>query len=176
MNAEPRRMRFGVFLGPYHRFGVNPNLAMQRDLELASHLERLGFDEIWYGEHHSGGVETIASPELMIAAASQCTERIRLGTGVSSLPYHQPFVLADRIIQLDHMTRGRMMFGVGPGQLLDDARMIGIEPSTNGPEWRRRLMSFCVSSPAKRSPRKPSGSHCRMRCFSCRGTRTSRSL
>ncbi|QSE95636.1 LLM class flavin-dependent oxidoreductase [Rhodococcus pseudokoreensis] len=130
MNAEPRRMRFGVFLGPYHRFGVNPNLAMQRDLELASHLERLGFDEIWYGEHHSGGVETIASPELMIAAASQCTERIRLGTGVSSLPYHQPFVLADRIIQLDHMTRGRMMFGVGPGQLLDDARMIGIEPST----------------------------------------------
>ncbi len=69
MNAEPRRMRFGVFLGPYHRFGVNPNLAMQRDLELASHLERLGFDEIWYGEHHSGGVETIASPELMIAAA-----------------------------------------------------------------------------------------------------------
>ncbi|MGD9990859.1 LLM class flavin-dependent oxidoreductase [Pseudonocardia sp.] len=123
-------MQFGVFLGPYHRLGLDPTLALHRDLDLASHLDRLGFDEIWFGEHHSGGVETIASPEVMIAAAAQNTTRIRLGTGVSSLPYHQPFVLADRIVQLDHLTRGRMMFGVGPGQLLQDALMIGIEPST----------------------------------------------
>jgi limonene 1,2-monooxygenase len=123
-------MKFGVFLGPYHRLGLDPTLALHRDLDLASHLDRLGFDEIWFGEHHSGGVETIASPEVMIAAAAQHTTRIRLGTGVSSLPYHQPFILADRIVQLDHLTRGRMMFGVGPGQLLQDATMIGIEPST----------------------------------------------
>ncbi|GLL15838.1 putative monooxygenase [Pseudonocardia halophobica] len=123
-------MRFGVFLGPYHRFGVNPNLAMHRDLRLAAHLDELGFDEIWFGEHHSGGVETIASPEVMIAAAAQHTTNLKLGTGVLSLPYHQPFVLADRVLQLDHLTRGRMMFGAGPGQLLEDATMIGIEPAT----------------------------------------------
>src|SRR5690348_13709933 len=115
MTAEPRRMRFGVFLGPYHRYGVSPNLAMQRDLKLAAHLDEYGFDELWFGEHHSGGVETVASPEVMIAAAAQHTTTLKLGTGVSSLPYHQPFILADRIIQLDHLTRGRMMFGVGPG-------------------------------------------------------------
>ncbi len=139
MTAEPRRMRFGVFLGPYHRYGVSPNLAMRRDLELAAHLDRLGFDEIWFGEHHSGGVETIASPEVMIAAAAQHTTTLRLGTGVASLPYHQPFILADRIIQLDHLTRGRMMFGVGPGQLLEDATMIGIEPSTQRARMQEAL-------------------------------------
>ncbi|MBN9739208.1 LLM class flavin-dependent oxidoreductase [Pseudonocardia sp. P1] len=132
-------MRFGVFQGPYHRLGVNPNLAMRRDLELAAHLDRIGFDEIWFGEHHSGGVETIASPEVMIAAAAQHTTTLKLGTGVASLPYHQPFVLADRIIQLDHLTRGRMMFGVGPGQLLEDATMLGIEPSTQRARMQESL-------------------------------------
>jgi limonene 1,2-monooxygenase len=139
MFSSPARMRFGVFLGPYHRLGLDPTLAMHRDIDLAVHLDRLGFDEIWYGEHHSGGVETIASPEVMIAAAAQHTTRIRLGTGVSSLPYHQPFVLADRIVQLDHLTRGRMMFGVGPGQLLEDATMIGIEPSTQRARMQQAL-------------------------------------
>ena len=59
---------------------------------------------------------------------AQRTEHIRLGTGVSSLPYHHPLMLADRIVQLDHMTRGRVMFGVGPGALPSDARMMGIDP------------------------------------------------
>ncbi|OUS92211.1 LLM class flavin-dependent oxidoreductase [Rhodococcus sp. NCIMB 12038] len=120
-------MKFGVFLGPWHKIGMNPTLALERDLQLIDLLDELGFDEAWIGEHHSGGVEITASPELMIAAAAQRTRQIKLGTGVSSLPYHQPFMLADRILQLDHMTRGRMMFGVGPGQLLKDAQMMGIE-------------------------------------------------
>jgi limonene 1,2-monooxygenase len=123
-------MRFGVFVGPWHKIGMNPTLALERDLALIEHLDVLGYDEAWFGEHHSGGVEIIASPELMIAAAAQRTKRIKLGTGVCSLPYHQPFMLADRILQLDHLTRGRMMFGVGPGQLLQDATMMGIDPPT----------------------------------------------
>ncbi|GAA1936434.1 LLM class flavin-dependent oxidoreductase [Nocardioides hwasunensis] len=130
MSAKSRGLKFGVFTGPYHLVGVNPTLAIRRDLEIVDHLDALGFHEIWFGEHHSSGVETIASPELMIAAAAERTKHIRLGTGVSSLPYHHPFMLADRIVQLDHMTRGRMMFGVGPGQLLQDATTLGIEPST----------------------------------------------
>ncbi len=93
-------------------------------------LDRLGYDEAWIGEHHSGGFEIIASPELFIAAAAARTKRIKLGTGVVSLPYHNPLMVADRIIQLDHMTRGRVMFGVGPGLLPSDAYMLGIEPRT----------------------------------------------
>lgn len=128
--ARERPLRFGVFLNPFHKVGFNPHLALHRDIEIAEHLDRLGYDELWFGEHHSSATETIASPELMIAVASQRTSHIRLGTGVASLPYHNPYILADRIVQLDHITRGRMMFGAGPGQLLQDAQMLGIDPAT----------------------------------------------
>lgn len=123
-------MRFGIFLAPFHRVGENPTVALERDLEIIEHLDRLNFDEAWIGEHHSAGWEIIASPELMIAAAAQRTRTIKLGTGVSSLPYHHPFILADRMVQLDHMTRGRAMFGVGPGALTSDAYMLGIDALT----------------------------------------------
>ncbi len=130
MVYQPHRMRFGIFLAPFHRKGENPTVALDRDLELTEHLDKLNFDEAWFGEHHSAGWELIASPELMIAAAAQRTKTIRLGTGVSSLPYHHPFMLADRMVQLDHMTRGRAMFGVGPGALTSDAYMLGIDAIT----------------------------------------------
>jgi limonene 1,2-monooxygenase len=120
------RLRFGAFIAPFHPLDENPTLAIQRDLELVQWLDRLGYDEAWIGEHHSAAYELIASPEVFIAAAAERTKHIRLGTGVSSLPYHHPFMLADRINQLDHMTRGRVMFGVGPGALSSDAYMMGI--------------------------------------------------
>jgi limonene 1,2-monooxygenase len=123
------RLRFGAFIAPFHQTNENPTLAIERDLELVQLLDRLGYDEAWIGEHHSAGMEIIASPEIFIAAAAGRTRHIRLGTGVSSLPYHQPLMLADRINMLDHLTRGRVMFGVGPGALVSDARMMGIEPT-----------------------------------------------
>jgi limonene 1,2-monooxygenase len=122
----PARLRFGAFIAPFHPLDENPTLAIQRDLELVQLLDELGYDEAWIGEHHSAAYELIASPEVFIAAAAERTKHIRLGTGVSSLPYHHPFMLADRINQLDHMTRGRVMFGVGPGALSSDAYMMGI--------------------------------------------------
>jgi limonene 1,2-monooxygenase len=122
-------LKFGIFLAPFHPVGQNPTLALGRDLELIEHLDALGFDEAWIGEHHSAGYEIIASPEVFIAAAAQRTKHIRLGTGVSSLPYHHPFMLADRLVLLDHLTRGRLMIGVGPGALPSDAFMMGIDPA-----------------------------------------------
>src|SRR3954467_2422235 len=109
------RLRFGVLTFPIHRPTHNPTLQLEGDLVLAELCDRLGFEEFWFGEHHSGGWQIIGSPELMIAAAAQRTSRIRLGTGVSTLSYHHPLTLLDRIIQLDHMTRGRLIFGVGAG-------------------------------------------------------------
>jgi limonene 1,2-monooxygenase len=127
MNSiKPTRMRSGIFLAPFHPTDEDPTLALRRDIDLIEHLDRIGFDEAWIGEHHSAGYEIIASPELMIAAAAERTERIRIGTGVISLPYHQPLMVANRIVQLDHMTRGRAMFGVGPGLLPSDAEMLGV--------------------------------------------------
>jgi len=124
---------------PMHKTGVNPTLALHRDLQLLEHLDRLGYHEAWIGEHHSAGSELIASPEVMIAAAAERTKHIKLGTGVNSLPYHHPFMLADRIVMLDHLTRGRMMFGAGPGQLTSDAYMLGIDPMTQRPRMEQSL-------------------------------------
>jgi len=122
-----RYLRSGIFLAPFHSLRENPTLAIERDLELLQHIDRLNYHEAWIGEHHSGGFEIIASPEVFIAAAAERTRHIRLGTGVVSLPYHNPFILADRMVQLDHQTRGRVMFGVGPGALVHDALKIGIK-------------------------------------------------
>ncbi|MHB1787123.1 MAG: LLM class flavin-dependent oxidoreductase [Acidimicrobiales bacterium] len=121
-------LRFGIFMAPFHPAGQNPTLALERDLELLVRLDGLGYNEAWIGEHHSAGFEIIASPEVFIAMAAERTRHIRLGTGVSSLPYHHPLILADRMVLLDHLTRGRIMFGVGPGALPSDAFMMGIDP------------------------------------------------
>ena len=123
-------LRNGIFLAPFHPVDEDPTLCIQRDLELIELLDRLGYEEAWVGEHHSAGFEIIASPEVFIAAAAERTKRIKLGTGVVSLPYHHPLTVANRMIQLDHQTRGRVMFGVGPGLLPSDAFQLGIDPST----------------------------------------------
>jgi limonene 1,2-monooxygenase len=123
------RLRFGIFLAPFHPAGENPTTALQRDLQLVQHLDDLGYDEAWIGEHHSAGSEIIASPEIFIAAAAERTRRIRLGTGVISLSYHNPLWVAERMVLLDHLTRGRVMLGVGPGSLPTDSAMIGLNPT-----------------------------------------------
>jgi limonene 1,2-monooxygenase len=121
-------MRFGIFLAPFHPVTQDPHVALHRDLATIEWLDKLGYDEAWIGEHHSAGYEIIASPEVFIATAAERTRTIKLGTGVSSLPYHHPLILADRMVLLDHLTRGRVMFGVGPGALPSDAYMMGIDP------------------------------------------------
>ena len=127
--AIPERLKFGIFMGPFHRLGENPTLAMERDLELVQWLDSLGFDEAWIGEHHSAGWETISSPEIFMAIAAERTRHIKLGTGVISLPYYHPLMVANRMVLLDHLTRGRVMMGVGPGALSSDAAMMGIDPN-----------------------------------------------
>ena len=122
-------MRFGAFLAPFHDPRENPTLALERDLDLICHMDRLGLDEVWVGEHHSTGWEYISSPEIFLAVAAERTRRIRLGTGAVSLTYHHPLMVADRIVLLDHLTRGRVNFGVGPGGHLSDAAMLGIPPA-----------------------------------------------
>lgn len=122
------KIRFGAFLAPHHPIGENPLLQFQSNLEFAQLLDRLGYDEFWCGEHHSTGWEMIASPELFLAAVAERTHRIMLGTGVVSLPYHNPFMVAQRIVQLDYQSRGRVIFGSGPGALPSDAHTLGFDP------------------------------------------------
>ena len=133
--ANDRYIKTGIFLAPFHPLHENPLLALERDMDLICHLDKLNYHEVWVGEHHSGGFEIINCPEMFIAAAAERTRHIRLGTGVVSLPYHNPFTLAGRMMQLDLMTRGRAMFGVGPGSLVYDADKMGLKAA----DQRRKL-------------------------------------
>jgi len=130
-----RPLRFGVFYAPFHPLGQDPTLALEYDLERVVELDRVGFDEAWFGEHHSGGYEIIGCPEIFVAVAAERTKHIKLGTGVTSLPYHHPWLVADRMVLLDHLTRGRVLFGTGPGALPSDAFVMGIDPL----DQRRRM-------------------------------------
>ncbi|MGD9933750.1 MAG: LLM class flavin-dependent oxidoreductase [Dehalococcoidia bacterium] len=135
----PWRMKFGVFMAPFHPVGDNPGLAMERDVRTVQWLDEFRYDEAWIGEHHSAGWETIASPELFIAHAAALTKTIRLGTGVISLPYHNPYHVADRMVQLDQLTRGRVMLGVGPGALPSDAYQFELDPTRQRPQMDEAL-------------------------------------
>ena len=120
-------MRFGIFMAPFHPpAGQDPISAVQRDLEVVQLLDRLGYEEAWIGEHHSAGSEIIPDPMIFIAYAAPQTRHIKLGTGVLSLPYHNPLLVADRVHFLDQLLRGRFMLGLGPGALPGDAAMLGI--------------------------------------------------
>jgi limonene 1,2-monooxygenase len=96
--SPSRTLRAGVFLPPFHPNDEDPLLCMERDFQLMQWLDMHDYAEAWIGEHHSGGYEIYGQPELFIAIAAERTRHIRLGTGVISLPYHHPFMVADRIV------------------------------------------------------------------------------
>lgn len=143
-------MDFGLFLQPFHHPSENPTEALERDLDLISLLDRLGYAQAWIGEHHSTGWENIASPEVVIAAAAERTDRIRFGTGVIQLGLHHPLVALDRMILLDHLTRGRVSFGMGVGGgIPSDLSVFGLTPEQAG---RRMQESIDVMMELLTSP------------------------
>jgi limonene 1,2-monooxygenase len=82
LSAARENLRSGVFMPPWSLpLGLSPTTAIRREIDFVEFLDQVGYDEAWIGEHHSGGMEIIASPELFIAAAVERTSRIRLGTG-----------------------------------------------------------------------------------------------
>jgi limonene 1,2-monooxygenase len=119
-------VKFAFFTMPLHLPTENPSLAFDRDIDLIKYAEDLGYDEFFVGEHHSAAWETIPSPEMFLAKASATATRIRLGTSVINLPFHHPFHIAERLAFLDHLTRGRVILGVGPSALPPDIKLFNL--------------------------------------------------
>jgi alkanesulfonate monooxygenase SsuD/methylene tetrahydromethanopterin reductase-like flavin-dependent oxidoreductase (luciferase family) len=113
-----------------HQPGSDVGLTLQIDLDQIEHLDRLGFHEAWIGEHFTAEWENIPAPDIFIGAALQRTHSIKLGTGVSCLPNHNPFHLAHRIAMLDQLARGRFLWGIGSGGFPGDFEVVGIDPRT----------------------------------------------
>ncbi|MDT0201705.1 LLM class flavin-dependent oxidoreductase [Nocardioides sp. AE5] len=132
-------MKFGIFTMPEHPPRENWTLSYDRDIDEIVLAEKLGFDEFWIGEHHTGGYENVPIPEFMIAKASAVTTKIRLGTGVVNLPYQDPFLVAERLAFLDHLTRGRLIYGFGGGGLPTDKALFQMAPDEATPRTNESL-------------------------------------
>ena len=100
-------MEFGLFMMPLHPPYRSYADSYDRDLDLLVEADRLGFHEAWIGEHMTERWENAPCPDLLIAKASALTQNIKLATGITLLPIHDPVELAHRIAMLDHLTRGR---------------------------------------------------------------------
>ena len=135
-------MRFGAFVAPYTPLKHSLSVQLRRHVALAAQLDELGYDEIWYGEHHSCGLEIIPAPDVMMAAAAEHTTQINLCTGVASLSYHHPLTTLDRLMQLDHQSRGRVIIGTGPGKLALDAHMMGVKSEEMRPRQGQAIEAF----------------------------------
>ena len=117
-------MRLGLFMMPLHPPGRPMHETLAEDTEKSLLADRLGFDELWVGEHFSASSEPIASPLMFMAGLAPRT-RLTFATGVINLPNHHPATVAAEVAQFDHQTGGRLILGIGPGGLPSDFELFG---------------------------------------------------
>jgi alkanesulfonate monooxygenase SsuD/methylene tetrahydromethanopterin reductase-like flavin-dependent oxidoreductase (luciferase family) len=129
-------MRLGLFMMPLHPPGRPMQEMLAEDTEKSLLADRLGFDELWVGEHFSASSEPIASPLMFMAALAPRT-KLTFATGVINLPNHHPAKVAAEVAQFDHMTRGRLILGIGPGGLPSDFELFG---NTDPMQRGRRML------------------------------------
>ena len=154
-------MRLGFFMMPVHPPGRPLHAMLAEDTEKSLVADRLGFEELWLGEHFSATSEPIPSPLMFMAGLVPRTKNLRFGTGVICLPHHDPVIVAAEVAQFDHMSEGRLMLGVGPGGLLSDFELFrqhrrrGAQP--HGDRIRAHHAADLVAGSALRSSPANSG-------------------
>jgi len=104
-------------------------------LEQIQLLEELGYDSAWFGEHHYAGY-SFGAPAVIATAAAARTSRLRLGTGVSLVPLHNPLRLAEEYAMLDVLSNGRLEYGVGRGFLNYAYQLMGVDRSESFERFR----------------------------------------
>jgi alkanesulfonate monooxygenase SsuD/methylene tetrahydromethanopterin reductase-like flavin-dependent oxidoreductase (luciferase family) len=120
-------MKLGVFMMPLHPPGKDLAQIYDEDRELIVLADELGYSEAWIGEHASIAWEPLPAPDQFIARVYPETKQIRFGTGVVLMAQHHPANVANRIAQLDQLTRGRINFGIGVGGIPTDLELFGID-------------------------------------------------
>ena len=119
-------MKLSCFMMPVHHRDKDYQTSLAEDIETVELADRLGFEEVWVGEHHCSSVEPITSPLLFMASLIARTERIKLATGVICMPQYHPALIAGHAAMFDHLARGRFIMGVGPGGLPPDFELFGV--------------------------------------------------
>ena len=131
------KLKLGVFFQPLHFPERDYADCWDDDISIISHADSIGFDEVWVGEHYCIRWENLPAPELLIAKALGVTKQIIFGTGVNVLSYQHPAIIAHKIAALDHLARGRLIFGIGAGGTPSDFEMFDIDFSSS--ESRERM-------------------------------------
>jgi alkanesulfonate monooxygenase SsuD/methylene tetrahydromethanopterin reductase-like flavin-dependent oxidoreductase (luciferase family) len=120
-------VKLALFMMPMHNMHRSYPVTLEEDIEAFKFADELGFDEGWCGEHYSSDIEQISSPLIFLAHIANLTRTMKLGTGVVSLPIYHPAQLAAHIALLDHLTKGRLILGIGTGGLGSDFELFGLE-------------------------------------------------
>lgn len=120
-------VKLSLFMMPMHNMHRNYPDTLDEDIEAFRLADELGFDEGWCGEHYSSEIEQISSPMMFLAYIASSTRRMKLGTGVIPLAIYHPAQLAAHVALLDHLTKGRLILGIGTGGLGSDFELFGLE-------------------------------------------------
>ena len=116
-------MELGIFAMPLHHPDRDWQTVLQEDREMIILADKLGYSEVWIGEHVASKGEPIIYPLMFLASVIGETKQIKLGTGVINLPHRHPAHVAGEVAMLDQMSNGRVLFGIGPGGLSCDAEL-----------------------------------------------------
>ena len=134
-------MRLGMFMMPLHPAGRPMHEYLAEDTEKALLLDRLGYDELFIGEHYSAATEPYPSPMMFAASLLPRTERLVFGTGVINAPLHHPAMIAAEAAQFDHLSKGRFILGIGTGSTPTDIEMMG---APTDPAERGRMLAEAI--------------------------------
>ena len=134
-------MRLGMFMMPLHPAGRPMHEYLAEDTEKALLLDRLGYDELFIGEHYSAATEPYPSPMMFAASLLPRTERLVFGTGVINAPLHHPAMIAAEAAQFDHLSKGQFILGIGTGSTPTDIEMMG---APTDPAERGRMLAEAI--------------------------------
>ena len=130
-------MDYGLFAMPLHPPERSKVDAYRRDVEMFVLADELGYAEGWMGEHFTLTWENAPATDIFAATVFPQTKRIKIGTGVVVLPFHDPRDVAMRIAYLDQLAPGRLLFGIGPGGFPTDFAYMAVDAASD--ERRRRF-------------------------------------
>ena len=137
MNGEAAvSVKLGMFMMPFHHPSRDYATTLEEDREAIVLADRLGFSEVFVGEHFTSWSERISSPLMFVSTVIDRTQKIRFGTGVINLPQTHPLVVAAQTAMFDHLCRGRFIMGIGPGGLASDMESFNVRQ----PEVRFQML------------------------------------
>ena len=119
-------MKLGYFTMPVHPADRDWVETLREDREAVILADKLGFNDAFIGEHLSDVQENITNSMMFLSSLVSDTTSIKLATGTSNLSQSHPVLIAAQAAMLDHLSEGRLIFGVSPGALTTDAEALGI--------------------------------------------------